>query len=263
MMPREHGAWAMLLIPFVSAVALARKLTWEVVPAAVLVVGIFLVREPLLALWRQKLVWKQPRVEAAQARRALAWRVPAIAACALVLLWRLPVAPLLVMGTAALLLTAISTHLAVQNRQRSIPLQIASAAGLNASALLAWMAVGAGWGWRIWALWALQFAHSGAAVVAVHARLQARIASRTGSGPAGFDRGAAAGVILLALAAAACAAAGKPALALASGLSAVIRAVDLARLRDPASLDAPLRRVGQRELLGSIVFSLLLLFGLR
>jgi len=165
MIPREHGAWAMLLLPFVSALVLARRVEWEVAPAAVAVIGVFLIREPMLALWRQVSVWKERRAEADTARRCLLWYLPAIAASAAALLWRLPPWPTLVIGSAAAMLTVTSGYLIVHNRQRSLLLQVSSAAGLNASAIIAWLAVRLQLDTPVICLWALQIRtqHGGAA----------------------------------------------------------------------------------------------------
>ena len=261
-LPREHGAWAMLLLPFVSALLLARRLTWEVLPAAVVVVGLFVIREPQVALWRQARVWKERRAEAEQARRSLVWYVPPILVSGLLLLWRLPFWILLAMGMATALLTLASVYLAVENRRRSLLLQLASAAGLSGSALMAWLAARANWGAAIWWLWGLQFAHSSGALLAVHTRLQTRIASRNGGESAGVKLSATAAQVLLLLGAAGCAATGRLGIALALAFSAGVHVADLARLRDPAFLQTPLRRVGWRELGISVVFSALLLAGL-
>ncbi|HYM12575.1 MAG TPA: YwiC-like family protein [Bryobacterales bacterium] len=260
LLPREHGAWAMLLLPFFSALILARQLRWEAAPAFVMAAGAFAVREPLVALGRQKWVWRERRPESEQALRSLGWYGAAIAVSGAALLWRLPFVPLAALGAAAALLTALAVHQSVRNRQRSVLLQLASAAGLTASCLLAWLAAQARWDARIWLLWGLQMAHSAAALVAVHARLEARIARRRGAVAPSIARPAAAAVFLLAALAAVLAWGGRPGLALAAAFSAAVRAADLARLR--FSLETPLRRVGQRELALSCVFSVLALAGL-
>ena len=256
LVPREHGAWAMLLLPFFSALALAREISWEALPAAVVVVGVFLIREPLVALWRQARVWRE------QARRSLIWYLPPIAASGLILLWRRPFWPLLITGAAAALLIVVSTYLVVHKRPRSLLLQMVSAGGLNASALVAWLAVRAQFDPTIWWLWALHFAHSGAALLAVHARLEARVAARTGSEWAAMKKRATAAQTLLLAAAAGCVAAGRLGAALALGLSASVHLADLARLQDSVFLRTPLRRVGLRELALSFVFSVVVLAGL-
>ena len=261
--PREHGAWAMLLLPFVSALLLAGRLSWDVAPMVVAAVGAFVIREPLVVLWRQARIWRERRPESDRARRSLAWYAPAIAASGAALVWRLPFAPLAALASTAGALTAVSIYLAVQNRGRSVLLQLASAAGLTASAPAAWLSTGAPWDSRIWWLWGLQFAHSAAALLAVHARLEARVAARANTAAAARmrPRAIAAQAALTALALA-CVLAGRPGLAVAPALSATVHALDLANLSEPAFLRVPLRRVGLRELAISAVFSAALLWAL-
>ncbi len=261
--PREHGAWAMLLLPLLSGLLLAPRLAWECVPAAAVVVGTFILREPLVALWRQQMVWKERRPESEQASRSLAFYLPVIIASGLALVWRLPAVPLLAMGVAAAALTALSVYLTVRNRQRSVLLQLASSAGLNASAWMAWLAAGGSWNAKIiWLLWALEFAHSAAALVGVRARLDAAIASRAGRDSAGRKMQVRVAIAALALTAVASAAASLFVVTVALLFSAAVRAFDLAQLDDAAGLQIPLRRIGRRELLFSTVFSILLVVGL-
>ena len=53
MAPREHGAWGMLLLPFFSALFLAGRMTWEVLPAGVVAVGgVALARLTMAPLYR-------------------------------------------------------------------------------------------------------------------------------------------------------------------------------------------------------------------
>jgi hypothetical protein len=252
----------MLLVPFVSALVLARRIDWEVLPAAVAVVGVFLIREPLVVLWRQAAVWKDRRPETNAAQRSLAWYGPPVVLAGLILLWRLPTAPLAALGLLAGGLLAISTYLVVHNRRRSVVLQVSSAAGLNASAVVAWLAVHPELDSKIGWLWGLQFAHSAASLLAVHARLEARIASRTCREVDQMRRRALVAQGLLLLGASALAAQNRFVLALALLFSACLHATDVHRLRDPRFLAMPLTRVGLRELAISLVFSVLVLVGL-
>lgn len=254
-MPREHGAWAMLLIPFVSALLLARRLTWETLPAAVAVVGMFLVREPLVVLWRGF-------GETQAARASLAWYGPAIALSGTWLAWRLPWKPLAALGLMAAALLAVSTHLVANNQRRSVLLQLCSAAGLNASAAVGWLAVRQEIETPVLWLWGLQFAHSAASLLTIHARLEARIAARRKQdvdrlrSQAGWAQG------FLVLAAVFTAALGGPLLSLALLFSGFVHTRDLLRMRNPEFLATPLTRVGLRELAISGVFSALVLVGL-
>src|SRR4051812_45152674 len=52
--PREHGAWAMLLQPFAVALLVYHRLTWAVAPALAAVVLVFLLRDPVTVLARDR-----------------------------------------------------------------------------------------------------------------------------------------------------------------------------------------------------------------
>jgi YwiC-like protein len=262
LIPREHGAWAMLLLPFLSALALARKLEWEIAPAFVAALLVFLVREPLVVLWRQAAIWKDQRPETTEAWRSLACYAPALAVAAALLFWRLPAGPLIALGLMAGALLLVSTYLVVHNRRRSVGLQVSSAAGLSASAVLAWLSVRPQLEEAVLWLWGLQFAHSTAAVLAVHARLEARLAARA---PWNLDQARRRAVVaqaLLLAGAALLGTLGKWGMAAALALSGGVHSADLWRLRNPRFVEIPLRRVGLRELALSTLVSAMLLVGL-
>lgn len=252
----------MLLLPFVSALVLARRLDWEILPATVAVLVVFLVREPLVVLWRQVAVWKDRRPETAAAWRSLACYAPAIAVATGLLFWRLPAGPLVALGLMAGALLLVSTYLVVHNRRRSVALQVSSAAGLSASAVLAWLAVRPQVEEAILWLWGLQFAHSTAALFAVHARLEARIAARASRELDQARRRAVVAQALLLAVAALFGALGNWGLAGALALSGGLHSADLWRLRSPRFAEIPLQRVGLRELALSTVVSAMLLVGL-
>lgn len=262
LVPREHGAWAMLLLPFLSALVLARRLDWETVPASGAALLLFLVREPLVVLWRQAATWKDRRPETTAAWRSLICYAPAIAVAAALLFWRLPAGPLLALSLMAGVLLLSSTYLVVHNRRRSLALQVSSAAGLSASAVLAWLSVRPQVEEAVLWLWGLQFAHSTAAVLAVHARLEARIAVRASRD---LDKARCRAVVaqaLLLAGAALLGALGKWGLAAALALSGGVHSTDLWRLRNRRFVEIPLQRVGLRELAISTAVSALLLMGL-
>lgn len=253
----------MLAQPFVCALILSRTFHWTVIAAAVAVMLAFLLREPLIVLARQRLVWREPKPEAALARRWLAVEAVllALAGAALLTRWRWDF--LLAMGAATLLLTALAVWMAVRNRQRSTWLQLASAAALSSTGLPACVsATGELRDW-VWPLWALSAAHAAAGILVVHARLAARIAARTQRPlPGRFRVPAQAMQGLLLVGALPFLAAGRPALAAALALSAAVHLWDLYTLPRPESLATPLTTVGLRAMSLSIAFSTLLVCGL-
>ena len=68
--PREHGAWGMLLFPFISAAVLTGAWSWSYIPASFAALAVFLIREPLTVLARQEYVWTNEHPEAGVARRS-------------------------------------------------------------------------------------------------------------------------------------------------------------------------------------------------
>jgi hypothetical protein len=262
LVPREHGAWAMLLFPFCSALVLARAWSWRALPAVVAAVGVFVLKEPLLVLARQAWIWKEPRPEAAAARRfLLAYGALTLLAGAWLCFAIRPLV-LLGLGAAAIALTGLAVYLALENRPRAVLLQLGSALGLSGSALLAWLALRPALTPAVWWLWAAHAGHSTASLLAVRARLAALAGLRSGGAPPAFRVAALLAQAVLLATAFALPGLGRPALAAPLLFSAGVHLLDLARLRNAAFLRVPLRRVGRRELAVSALFSVLVLTAL-
>ena len=258
--PREHGATAMLLTPFGSAAILLRRVSWMEAAALLAVVCVFAARDPLVVLFRQRLVWKQEHEETRSAKRWLAAELILLAACGAVLAWKGPLLPFAVLGAGAAGFTLLAVWMNVRNRQRSEWFQVASAAGLSSTALVACLAVEGAiplWGWLLWFLCTLQ---SAAAIFVVHARLDARLAARSGQILA--TRPKAAWVAVGALAAGATAFFTCPWIGAALLILAAGYGWELRRQRTPAGLQMRLQRVGQQLLALSVAYSLLVIVGL-
>lgn len=259
--PREHGAWGMWLAPFLAAAILTKFSSWLLVPALCAAFLAFIVRQPLIVLARQRWVWRDTKPETDSARRALVLEAVLLVVCSLVLFGQLPAVPLLAMGGMAVSMTAAAVWMTLKNRQRSVPLQAASAAGLSATALLACLA-GSGrihdWAW--W-LWLFQTLHSLGGIFAVHARLDALAALKQ---PAAAGRQAqasfyqaAALIALQALAAALLSGLDRGALSVPPLFSCVTGALELFRIKRRQLLREPLRLVGVRALAFSILHAAL------
>jgi hypothetical protein len=185
MMPREHGAWAMVCLPFiVGAVAAQDWAHLRTAAGALAALSVFLLRTPLLALCRSDAIGRgvdnTPRYKQyiRQARFSLLVYSAVALASTLYLCWTVPVVPLLLLGGGAVLLSAVILHPRMRIRQRSLWFQLASIPGLTASALLGYL-VAAGELHRtafwIWLLFAVQFSVS---VVVVRSQLEALTAAR-------------------------------------------------------------------------------------
>ena len=142
----------MLVLPFFASAALLHPSPMRLIAAFVLVMALFLLREPLIVLARQRWVWRTQHEETAPAGRfALGLGVMAIAGAAGAIpasAW--PVA--LACGLAAAKLMAASTYLAVCNRQHSMLFQALGSIGLAGSSLAAALVSGSipRWTWLLW-----------------------------------------------------------------------------------------------------------------
>ncbi|MGB7546580.1 MAG: YwiC-like family protein [Terracidiphilus sp.] len=261
-LPREHGATAMLFTPIVCAAILARQWRWSELAVVTAAFAALAAKDPLVVLARQRFVWKQRHAETAVAAQWFAGWIGILLLSGLVLVSTWPLKATMAMGLGVGIFAALAIAVNVKNRQRSTLFQIASAAALTSSSLAACLAATgaiAPWCWGLWLLLAMQ---ATAGILVVHARLDARVASR-GIAPASeqFRRAAqvALGVLFCAAVAAALLRHGWIALALL--LAVMGYAYDLRGQRDSAALQIPLKTVGQRALALSSLFSGLLILG--
>lgn len=252
--PREHGAWGLLLQPFAAGVLLAEEWNWLLWPALALVLLGFVMREPLVVLARQQFVWRSRNPQSQTAARWLAAELALTAICIAALAAHLPLGWLAgLVGTAGTL-TVLAVWMTIKNRQRSLWLQILSAAGLATTALLALLVTGQTvpvWGWL---LWAVLTCHGAASILVVHTRLDLKIGLRQGH-TAVLPPGAFVPAGLQLLAAVGSASLGSPA-AIPFAFSGLVAAVELWRLRTAQNLQEPLMHVGLRALGVSIAHSL-------
>jgi YwiC-like protein len=263
-LPREHGATAMLLTPIFSAAILARTWRWSEIAVLTAAFAALSAKDPAVLLMRQRLVWKQRSPDSLAARQwLLGWCAVLIASLSILFATWPPKAFLAVgAGVAAFACVAIAVNL--KNRQRSALFQIASAAALTSTSVATCIAATgsvAPWCWWFWALSAME---ASAGILAVHARLDARIALRKATAASGqFRRAAQAAVGLLLCAAVAATILRRGWIALALALAAIGFAYELMmRQKDSAALQIALKTAGLQALMLSIVYSALLIAGL-
>ena len=234
----------MLLQPFAAAAVVAAEWTPALGAALGAMLAVFLTREPLLVLVRQRWVWREPRPETARARRWLSVELAAAAACGAYLWAVLPRAPLAALGAVAVAMTALAVRVAVRNRQRSPAFQALTSAALGSTGLLAALAATGGlppWAWQLWGYLTL---HSANAILVVHARLAARAGGARRAPRGAWSMGAAQFAAGFAVAAAAGALAAAPLV-----FSAAANTLECRRIGAPE----PLRRVGFRTLAVSLL----------
>ena len=248
-LPREHGSWGMLLFPFISGAVLAGNARPALVPALLAALAVFLIREPIVVLWRN-------RPERAAAWRTLWLSGGALALCGVWLLWVLPLSWLVILGGAAAVLTLVYVRAVIHGRQRSVPLQIVGAAGLTSSAALAYLAGGREPDLVLLLLWSAQTVYYTGSVLKIHALIEAR-KQRTVTRDSGAKRGAALWLMVQIVCAGAFGVGGFGLMGLALIVPALVHGYDLRHLADPGRTKTPLRTVGFRELGLSVVFSVL------
>ncbi|HVO98125.1 MAG TPA: YwiC-like family protein [Bryobacteraceae bacterium] len=262
-LPREHGATAMLLTPFLSAAILARQVRWPELGALVAIVCALAIKDPLVVIARQRLVWKQEHSETRTAMRYAAIESVILAGSGLVLVAARGWVPFLPLFLGAGFFTVLAVMINVRNRQRSEWFQVASAAALTSTSLVACISVRgsvADWCWWLWLLCALQAA---AGIFVVHARLDAMVAARKGQTADGDSRRAALlSQAVLIVAALFFAFRGRFWIAAALMLAATCYLMELRRQRLGTSLQIPLKRVGQRALALSTIYALMIVAGL-
>ncbi|MBI1355107.1 MAG: hypothetical protein GC160_12230 [Acidobacteria bacterium] len=243
--PREHGAWGMLLFPMAASALLTRTATPLHAAAFGAALAAFVAREALVILARQRWVWRQPRPEADAARRTLPLAAFVLLLSGLALASVVPVAWLAGLLLGGLVLGGVATYAAVRGKQRSPAVQLLGAAGLSAAALLPWLASGREpFAATVWLLILAHTVHSTGGVLTVHARLET-LRGRKSAQPERVERRLA-WAWQPVQAVAAIGLGGWLAAGLA--LPAVAHAADLLRLDDSRLLAQPLRRVGLREL---------------
>lgn len=261
-LPREHGATAMLLTPIVCAAILAREWRWCELATLTAAFAALAAKDPMVVLARQRFIWKQPHPETAAAARWFAGWMAVFILSGLVLLAAWPFKAIVAMGLGIGIFSALAIAVNVKNRQRSTLFQIASAAALTSSSLATCLsATGAiaPWCWWLWLLMAMQ---ATAGILVVHARLDARIASRgTAHASEQFRRAAQAALIALVCAAATAIGLRRGWIALALLLAVTGYWYDLRRQRNYAWLQIPLKKVGQRALMLSSLYASLLIVG--
>ncbi|HEX9597377.1 MAG TPA: YwiC-like family protein [Anaerolineales bacterium] len=265
--PREHGAWGMVGLPFLAATAIAPGDPFRLgtAAAALAVLSVFLLRDPLVTLRRARSAPNRPEAATQRllAKRSLAICLGGLALSGTILLMTLPAFWILLLGTAGLALVVGSVLVAMERVQREITSQLLSVAGLTASCLPAYLAVNGDLDWVSITIWFMSAGHSIAAVLVVRARLETillRRRSGAASGPGRFFRAAVVWQTGLWISLAALAWIGYPSLALPFLLPSVLHVWELVQFRRGAGLQLSLHRVGWSQLAASALFYTVLVF---
>ena len=244
-LPREHGAWAMLYIPFVLGVLVAGRATAATGLLLLAVSALFISRESLLAWMRAR---RQTRPAGEAGRWLLGYLgIAAAAGAPLLLAYRFPF--LLPMGAAGLLLLLLNGTQGAQLAERSIRNELLAIAAMTMTAPAAFAVSHGRWTATALWLWALSLIYFASSVFYVKLRV-AGLHAKGDPGPARrncfyFHAALLAALLLL------CATSALPPLAVAAFLPALGRSFwSLAR---PAAR-ADLQRAGWLEVAYSLIF---------
>jgi hypothetical protein len=153
--PREHGAWGILLVPFATAVGVSG--VWNL-PVTLLLVSILCFYVARTS-WLKKNHW---------------WTVVLLAgsvACGLPLLLVWKLWWLVVFG-------AVVAPLAFRKTERSVAMQLLAVAGLTLTAPAAWYTATGELGWPAWRLWLLNVLYFAGGVLYVKMHIAAASARR-------------------------------------------------------------------------------------
>lgn len=260
LLPKEHGTWAMLLVPWAIGWGVGGPATLRQILLLVAVVSLFLAHAQLLAWYRLRAAARPDLWAAAAARRLLLILTALGLAAAVPLMGAMPLArlmPLVGIGALAAALTGASLGLVTRRLDHALPGQMLAAAGLPLSAPAAYYVAGGTRERVAAALWLLCGAFFLWAVFYVRLKIEAR-ARRAPRGTVRARLSFAGGMlvidaaILLAALAAVRLGPFSP-LALAAFIPAVLQTTaGITRLDRPASL----KRVGILLTAHSIVFGL-------
>lgn len=172
--PREHGAWGIVAIPFVTAVAIAGTVSLPVVLTALAVLGAFLARYPLELLLIPNSHLRAGRPErSALLRAGFGFGLPTLAlGLVLTLVWGLHL--IWWLAAAGLAFFVLRVVWGRRGGDRSLTAELLGTAGLALSALAGWIAAtGTLDRTALW-IWALNALFFGSGVLYVKTRILAR-----------------------------------------------------------------------------------------
>ncbi len=158
-LPKEHGAWAMLYVPFAAGVIVAGGFparTWLLALAVTLV---FISRPSMQAWWRARRQGQQDTESLCALIACLGFAI----VCGLPLVVIDHLFALIPLGSASAVLLAINTEQSARREDRTVANEILAIAGLTLTAPTAYYAVRGEWDATavcLWAMCALYFASS-------------------------------------------------------------------------------------------------------
>ena len=162
-LPREHGAWAMLYVPFVLGVAVAGRVSLPVLLLLVATTALFISRESLLGWWRARSRGRRTQASEQTGRLLLVYfAIVAAGGAPLILVYKLYwLLPLALIGFAVL---AANGKQGTDFKDRTIQSEVMAIIGLTMTAAAAYYVAHGAWNQTALWLWALSAAYFASSV---------------------------------------------------------------------------------------------------
>jgi hypothetical protein len=166
-LPKEHGAWVMLYVPFVLGVAVAGRVNWQLLLLLLSTTAMFISRESLLVRWRAHARGR----DAAEAGRMLLLYLVLAAVFGLPLIFAFRLFWLIPLGLIGSALLLINGQQATQMEERTMTGEIMAIAGLTMTAPAAYYAASGRWEMTAFWLWLLSMLYMASSVFYIKLRV--------------------------------------------------------------------------------------------
>ncbi len=177
LLPKEHGAWAVLFVPLLVGLGVSRSPNWEGLLLILAALAFFIARQPVLTYFRERRFPKEARTQSAS---ALIW------AFLFVVLGVLAVLPLVLEGRHLLIPFGVAfSHwfmfhviLVLRRKERSLSGELLGVLGLTLTAPLAYYVSTGSLGREAWLLYALCALYFSAGIFLVKMKVRAHLAKQ-------------------------------------------------------------------------------------
>jgi hypothetical protein len=166
-LPKEHGAWAMLYVPFVLGVAVAGRVNWPVLLLLLSTTAAFISRESLLVYWRARARER----EAADAGRTLLLYLALAATFGSPLIFAFKLFWLIPLGLVGAALLFINGKQATRMEERETTGEIMAIVGLTMTAPAAYYVACGRWDMTAFWLWLLSALYMASSVFYIKLRV--------------------------------------------------------------------------------------------
>ncbi len=169
-LPKEHGAWAMLYVPFVLGVAVAGTINLAVLLLLLATSALFISRESLLIWWRAQKRGRQSQATMDSRRLLLIYfTVAALTGLPLVLVYKFYW--LLLFGLLGAALLVINGWKATDFEDRTVESEVMAIVGMTMTAPSAYYVASSQWETKALWLWALSAAYFASSVFYIKLRV--------------------------------------------------------------------------------------------